>query len=267
MLDSPLTTRTAPARRPQGGGAASAGIVASVDRATKVYPGAGGRRALDDVSVGVPAGRLTAVVGPSGAGKTTLLLCLAGLEAPTSGRVTVGGVDLAGMTDGELTEVHREQVAFVCGTPNLLPSLSAAENIRLPCTLSGRRPDPGWFGAVVAAAGLADRLGDRPGELSGGLHQRVAVARALVTRPAVVVADEPGAGLGARTAAEVLCLLRRVVDDLGQAVVVATRDPVAAAQADSAVVLAAGRLVAHVPAPSSGRLAAYLGAIGGPNRE
>jgi putative ABC transport system ATP-binding protein len=212
--------------------------------ATKVYGhGEAAVVALDEVSVELPAGRFTAVMGPSGSGKSTLLHCLAGLDRLTSGSVLVDGVDLGGLSDKALTLLRRERVGFVFQGFNLVPTLSARENITLPLTLGGRRPDPAWFDEVVGAVGLGDRLGHRPSELSGGQQQRVAVARALITRPALVFADEPTGNLDTRAGAEILGFLRRAVDELGQTVVMVTHDPVAADHADGILRLADGRVV------------------------
>jgi putative ABC transport system ATP-binding protein len=182
-------------------------------------------------------------MGPSGSGKSTLLHCLAGLDRLTSGTVLVDGVDLGGLSDKSLTLLRRERIGFVFQGFNLVPTLDARENIVLPLTLGGRRPDPAWLDEVVATVGLADRLGHRPAELSGGQQQRVAVARALVTRPALVFADEPTGNLDTRASAEILGFLRRAVDELGQTVVMVTHDPVAAERADGTLHLADGRVV------------------------
>jgi putative ABC transport system ATP-binding protein len=200
-------------------------------------------RALDGVDLGLPAGRLTAVMGASGSGKSTLLHCLAGLDTPTSGSVLLGDVDLGRLGDTALTRVRRERLGFVFQAFNLIPTLTARENILLPSRLAGTRPEPAWLELVVEAVGLADRLGHRPAQLSGGQQQRVAVARALAGRPEVIFADEPTGNLDSRTGLGVLRLLRESVDTLGQTVVMVTHDPQAAEYADSTVVLADGRVV------------------------
>jgi putative ABC transport system ATP-binding protein len=225
---------------------------ARVVAGTKVY-GAGGTevRALDGVDVVVPAGQLTAVMGPSGSGKSTLMHCLAGLDALTSGSVFVGDVELGALSDKQLTELRRDQIGFVFQAFNLLPTLSAAENITLPLDLARRRPDRAWFDAVVATVGLADRLDHRPSELSGGQQQRVAVARALVGRPAIVFADEPTGNLDRRSGTEILEFLRRAVDDMGQTTVMVTHDPVAAGYADAVLLLADGVVVDRIDRPSA----------------
>jgi len=219
--------------------------------ATKVYgEGDTAVRALDEVTVEVPAGRFTAVMGPSGSGKSTLLHVLAGLDALTSGQVFVGGTDLGTLSDRKLTLLRRERLGFVFQAFNLVPTLTARENITLPADLGGEGPDPAWLDQVVATVGLRDRLDHRPAELSGGQQQRVAVARALVTRPELVLADEPTGNLDSRSGAEILAFLRRAVDDMGQTVVMVTHDPVAAAYADEAVFLADGRVAGHLDGPT-----------------
>ncbi|MFC0505864.1 ABC transporter ATP-binding protein [Micromonospora costi] len=207
--------------------------------------------ALDGVDLDFAAGRFTAIMGPSGSGKSTLLHCLAGLDRPTAGSVRIGDADLGRLDDRRLTLLRRDRVGFVFQKFNLLPALTAEENIVLPLAIAGRRPDPAWLRQVVAAVGLADRLRHRPAELSGGQQQRVAVARALVTRPWVIFADEPTGNLDSRSGAEVLRLLREAVDTLGQSVIMVTHDPVAAAHADRAVLLADGRLVRDLAAPTA----------------
>jgi len=200
-------------------------------------------RALDGVHLDLLAGRLTAVMGPSGSGKSTLLHCLAGLDTPTSGTVLLGDVDLARLGDTALTRIRRERLGFVFQAFNLVPTLTARENILLPSRLAGTRPEPAWLELVIYAVGLADHLGHRPAQLSGGQQQRVAVARALAGRPEVIFADEPTGNLDSRTGLGVLRLLRESVDTLGQTVVMVTHDPQAAEWADGTVVLADGRVV------------------------
>ncbi len=226
-------------------------VAAETIELTKVYgEGQAEVRAVDGITVQVPAGSFTAVMGPSGSGKSTLLHCLAGLDRPTGGTVRIGGTDLAGLKDKQLTELRREQVGFVFQAFNLVPTLTARENIVLPLRLGRRAPDAGWFDAVVGALGLAERLGHRPAELSGGQQQRVAVARALVTRPQLVFGDEPTGNLDRSSGHELLALLRRSVDELGQTIVMVTHDPVAAASADRVWFLADGRVVDEMAAPS-----------------
>jgi putative ABC transport system ATP-binding protein len=223
--------------------------------ATRVY-GSGDTAtvALDEATVELPTGRFTAVMGPSGSGKSTLLHCLAGLDRLTEGQVLVGEVELGTLSDKELTLLRRTRIGFVFQAFNLVPTLTARENVALPLTLAGRKPDPGWFDEVIATVGLGDRLGHRPPELSGGQQQRVAVARALVSRPAIVFADEPTGNLDSRSGAEVLEFLRRAVDEMGQTIVMVTHDPGAAAHADAVVFLADGRIVDHMAGPTAERV-------------
>jgi putative ABC transport system ATP-binding protein len=180
--------------------------------------------------------------------------CLAGLDTLTSGRVFVGDVDLGSLSDKELTRLRRDRIGFVFQAFNLMPTLTAGENITLPLALAGRAPDPGWFEEVTATVGLGDRLGHRPAELSGGQQQRVAVARALVSRPAIVFADEPTGNLDSRSGAEFLAFLRQAVDEMAQTIVMVTHDPVAAAHADAVVFLADGRLVDRMADPTAERV-------------
>jgi putative ABC transport system ATP-binding protein len=207
-------------------------------------------RALDGVDVGLDEHRFTAIMGPSGSGKSTLLHCVAGLDSPTSGQVWLGDTEISGLSDDALTVLRRERVGFVFQSFNLLPTLTAGQNILLPLELAGRRPDPEWTGHVVRTLGLQDRLHHRPAELSGGQQQRVAVARALLTRPALLVADEPTGNLDSRSGADVLSLLRSSVRELGQTVVMVTHDPVAASYADRVLLLADGRAHGVLDAPT-----------------
>ncbi|MFG1924868.1 ABC transporter ATP-binding protein [Cryptosporangium sp. NPDC048952] len=218
---------------------------------TKTY-GTGNTRvsALRGVSLAVGTGQFVAIMGPSGSGKSTLLHCLAGLDRPTSGRVRIGNDGLDGLSDGRLTRLRRDAVGFVFQSFNLLPTLSAAENILLPLRLAGRRPDGEWLDRVIDLLGLADRMHHRPNQLSGGQQQRVAVARALITRPSVIFADEPTGNLDSRSGAEVLSLLRASVRELGQTVVMVTHDPRAAGYADRVVFLADGRIVDDATNPT-----------------
>ncbi|MFF7979823.1 ABC transporter ATP-binding protein [Streptomyces sp. NPDC007901] len=223
---------------------------------------AGGVRALDNVSLTVEHGTFLAVMGPSGSGKSTLMHCAAGLDTPTSGSVRIDGREIAGLNETRRTELRRERVGFVFQAYNLIPSLSIEDNITLPLRLAGRRPDRDWIGTLVERVGLADRLHHRPAELSGGQQQRAALVRALATRPAVVFADEPTGALDLRSAHQVLDLLRTLVDDLGQTVVMVTHDPAAAARAHTALVMADGRVVEAVDRPVAAELAARLAALG-----
>ena len=199
--------------------------------------------ALQDVSVAFPAGRFTAIMGPSGSGKSTLMHIPAGLDRPPSGSVVLDGTELGELDDKRLTEVRRDKVGFVFQSFNLLPVLSAEENILLPLSIAGRKPDAGWVERLIDTVGLGDRLTHRPSELSGGQQQRVAVARALASRPAVVFADEPTGNLDSKSSAELLSLLRRSVDDFGQTIIMVTHDAQAASYADRLLLLADGRIV------------------------
>jgi putative ABC transport system ATP-binding protein len=199
--------------------------------------------ALRGVSVDIAAGRLTAVMGPSGSGKSTLMHILAGLDKPTAGEVTVAGVDISDLGDDELTKLRRDHIGFIFQFFNLLPMLTAAENIVLPTRLAGIKPDQAWLDEVVASVGLTERLSHKPSELSGGQQQRVAVARALVSRPSVMFADEPTGNLDSTTSGEILGLLRASVDELGQTTVMVTHDAHAAAIADRVLFLADGHIV------------------------
>jgi putative ABC transport system ATP-binding protein len=200
--------------------------------------------------VTLPRGRFTAIMGPSGSGKSTLLYCLAGLEEVTGGQVVVGGAELTAMNDDQLTRLRRDRVGFVFQAYNLVPTLNALENITLPLELAGREPDRELLDAVIGAVGLRQRLRHRPAQLSGGQQQRVACARALAARPEIVFADEPTGNLDSRAGSEVLALLRRAVDDMGQTVAMVTHDPVAASHADRVLFLADGRIVDELPRPT-----------------
>ncbi len=219
-------------------------------------------RALDHVSLDFPRGRFTAIMGPSGSGKSTLMHCLAGLDTVDSGRVRIGQTELTGLSDAALTRLRRDRVGFVFQSFNLLPTLSAEDNILLGLRLAGRRPDPAWFGTVVDTLGLRQRLRHKPGELSGGQQQRVACARALVGRPDVVFADEPTGSLDSRSGAEVLGFLRTSVRELGQTVVMVTHDPIAASYTDHGVLLADGRIAARIPRPTADTVLAALTGLG-----
>ncbi len=236
----PTTTATAAAR---------------AEGLTKIYgDGDAAVRALDDVTVAFEAGRFTAIMGPSGSGKSTLLHCMAGLDTPTDGRVLIGDVDLTTLSERELTLLRREKVGFVFQTFNLVPTLTAAENITLPIDISGDRPDRAWFDQVVDTVGLRDRLHHRPSQLSGGQQQRVAGARALMSRPEIVYADEPTGNLDSRSGAELLAFLRSAVDDHGQTIVMVTHDASAASHADRIVFLGDGRVVDEMLAPTIDRV-------------
>ncbi|HEU5001919.1 MAG TPA: ABC transporter ATP-binding protein [Actinomycetota bacterium] len=231
--------------------------------ATKVYgTGPTAVVALDAVTVDIPAARFTAIMGPSGSGKSTLMHCLAGLDQLTDGQVFLGEVDLGTLSDTELTVLRRTRLGFIFQSFNLLPTLTAAENITLPLRLAGTRADPAWVDEVARQLHLEDRLRHRPSELSGGQQQRVAVARALVTRPELIFADEPTGNLDSRTGAELLLHLRGAVDRLGQTIVMVTHDPRAAAVADAVVFLSDGRIVGTLPEPTEGAVLDRLKALG-----
>ncbi|MEU9783565.1 ABC transporter ATP-binding protein [Streptomyces phaeochromogenes] len=242
----PAATRTAPA--------------IELANVSKTY--AGGVHALDDVSLAVEHGTFLAVMGPSGSGKSTLMHCAAGLDSPTSGSIRIGGQEIAGLNETRRTELRREHIGFVFQSYNLVPALSIADNITLPLRLAGRAPDREWLRALVERVGLGDRLSHRPAELSGGQQQRAAIVRALVAKPAVVFADEPTGALDLRSAHEVLGLLRELVDELRQTVVMVTHDPAAAAQAHHAVVMADGRVVERLYQPTAPELADRLVKLG-----
>jgi putative ABC transport system ATP-binding protein len=212
--------------------------------------GAAAVDALVDVSTSFDCGRFTAIMGPSGSGKSTLMHILAGLDKPTSGTVVLDGQEITSLDDGELTKLRRDKLGFVFQFFNLLPVLTAEENLVLPLSIAGRKPDEQWLEQLIQTVGLEDRRTHRPSELSGGQQQRVAVARALVSKPAVVFADEPTGNLDSKASADVLRLLRQAVDQFGQSVVMVTHDPAAAAHADRLITLRDGRIV-HDAAPGS----------------
>src|SRR2546429_5708983 len=218
------------------------------EHAVKVYgTGDTAVTALDDVTVEFPAGGFTAIMGPSGSGKSTLLHCLAGLDTLTAGRALVGDVELGGLSDRQLTLLRRDRIGFVFQAFNLVPTLSARDNITLPMTLAGSAPDPDWLATVIERTGLTDRLGHRPAELSGGQQQRVAVARALASRPQIVFAHEPTGNLDSRSGHQGLELLRAARDEFGQTIVMVTHDQVAAGVADASVVMAGGGVAGRSP--------------------
>jgi len=210
--------------------------------------------ALDGVSIDFASGEFTAVMGPSGSGKSTLMHCMAALDSSTSGQVFLGDTDLSGLNDKSLTNLRRDKIGFVFQAFNLVPTLTAKENIELPLAIAGRKPDPDWFTTVIDTVGLGDRLGHRPNELSGGQQQRVACARALVARPEIVFADEPTGNLDSTSGSEVLGFLRRSVDDYGQTIVMVTHDPVAASYTDRVVFLADGKVVDELRNPTADKV-------------
>lgn len=218
-------------------------IVSATDLTRRFGEGPAAVNALAGVSVEFPPGEFSAVMGPSGSGKSTLMHVLAGLDTPTSGSVQIDGTELSKLDDARLTQLRRDKIGFIFQAFNLLPVLTAEENIVLPLSIAGRKPDPAWLETLIDAVGLTERRTHRPSELSGGQQQRVAVARALVTRPAVVFADEPTGNLDSHSSADVLALLRRAVDDFEQTVVMVTHDPGAAEVTDRVVELADGLIV------------------------
>jgi putative ABC transport system ATP-binding protein len=231
--------------------------------AVKVY-GSGDTavRALDGVSVTFGSGHFTAIMGPSGSGKSTLMHCVAGLDSLTSGRVFIGDVELSTLSDKQLTLLRRERIGFVFQTFNLIPTLTALENIRLPMDLAGKDPDQSWLDTVIGTVGLGDRLKHRPSELSGGQQQRVAVARALASRPQIIFADEPTGNLDSRAGAEILNFMRKAVDDLEQTIVVVTHDPGAASYADTVLFLVDGRIVDSMSEPTAQKVLDRLKELG-----
>jgi putative ABC transport system ATP-binding protein len=210
--------------------------------------------ALDAVDVEIAAGRFTAIMGPSGSGKSTLMHCLAGLDSISGGEVWIGDTEVSGLSDKALTQLRRDSVGFVFQAFNLIPTLTALENITLPLDIAGRKPDQQWLDTVIDTVGLRDRLTHRPSELSGGQQQRVACARALASRPTIVFADEPTGNLDSRSGAEVLGFLRRSVDEFGQTIVMVTHDPGAASYADRVLFLADGRIVDEMLDPTADRV-------------
>jgi putative ABC transport system ATP-binding protein len=220
-------------------------------------------RALVDVDVEFERGVFTAIMGPSGSGKSTLLHCLAGLDTLSSGQVFLGDVEISTLSEKRLTRVRRDQIGFVFQAYNLIPTLDAWENIVLPTTLAGQKPDRAWLDAVVDTVGLRDRLSHRPSELSGGQQQRVAVARALASRPDVIFADEPTGNLDSRTGAEILGFMRRAVREMSQTIVMVTHDPVAASYAGRVVFLADGRIVSELSDPTPDAVIDRMKSLGG----
>ncbi|GGR39072.1 ABC transporter ATP-binding protein [Streptomyces cinereoruber] len=237
--------------RPGGTGGATA-VAARARQVVKAY-GSGETRvvALDAVDVDIARGRFTAIMGPSGSGKSTLMHCLAGLDTVTSGQIFLDDTEITGLKDKKLTQLRRDRIGFIFQAFNLLPTLSAIENITLPMDIAGRKPDADWLRRVVDTVGLSERLGHRPNELSGGQQQRVAVARALAARPEIIFGDEPTGNLDSRAGAEVLGFLRTSVDELGQTIVMVTHDPVAASYADRVLYLADGRIVDEMERPTA----------------
>ena len=250
-------TTPAPARAPD-----AEPVVTATDLTRRYGEGDTAVDALRGVSLSVRKGELAAVMGPSGSGKSTLMHILAGLDRPTSGEVTIAGTKLSALSDNDMTRLRREHIGFVFQFFNLLPMLSAEENITLPLLIAGEKADPAWFKELIAKVGLTDRLSHRPSELSGGQQQRVAIARALVSRPTVVFADEPTGNLDSKSSGELLTLLRNSVDELGQTVIMVTHDAVAASYADRLLVLGDGRIVHDGQAATAGDVLDLMKAVG-----
>jgi putative ABC transport system ATP-binding protein len=226
-------------------------VAEAVDLVKEFGTGEATVRALDGVSVGFERGRLTAIMGPSGSGKSTLMHCMAALDRPTSGTVIIDGITVNGLKDRALTALRRDRLGFVFQSFNLVPTLTARENITLPLDIAGTPVDQAWFDTVIDTVGLRDRLSHRPSQLSGGQQQRVACSRAMVSRPAIIFADEPTGNLDSRSSGEILGFLRRSVDDFGQSIVMVTHDPTAASYADRVLFLNDGRIVDELSAPSA----------------
>ncbi|MDP9343505.1 MAG: ABC transporter ATP-binding protein [Actinomycetota bacterium] len=251
----PTTTEQSPAR--------ITGTAARAVELVKVFgEGDAAVRALAGIDVEFAAGRYTAIMGPSGSGKSTLLHCMAGLDTPTSGHVFIGDVDLTTLPEKKLTQLRRDRVGFVFQAFNLVPTLTAAENITLPMDIAGRKPDREWVDRVIQIVGLSDRLSHRPSELSGGQQQRVAAARALASRPDMVFADEPTGNLDTKASAELLEFLRRAVREFGQTIVMVTHDPTAASYADRVVFLEDGRVIDELQDPTAERVLDRMKSLG-----
>ena len=257
------TTTASPPGLVVPGAQPTGAVAADVVDVVKTYgSGDNAVHALAGVNVQFAAGRFTAIMGPSGSGKSTLMHCIAGLDTVTSGSVHIGDTDIASLDDRRLTEMRRDRIGFIFQAFNLVPTLTAEENIVLPARLAGRKVDRAWFDHVIQTVGLAPRLRHRPAELSGGQQQRVAVARALVGRPQIVFADEPTGNLDSHSGSEVLSFMRLAVREFGQTIVMVTHDPVAASYADRAVFLADGRIVADVDHPTPDSVLDQMRTIG-----
>jgi putative ABC transport system ATP-binding protein len=242
----------------------SAAVAARAVDVSKVYGrGEAEVRALDGIDVEFGTGRFTAIMGPSGSGKSTLMHVLAGLDSLSGGKVYIGDIDVGRLNDRQLTQLRRDRIGFIFQAFNLVPTLTALENITLPSALAGRKADRAWLDHVVATVGLGNRLTHRPSELSGGQQQRVAVARALASRPQIIFADEPTGNLDSHTGAEILSFMRAAVRDLGQTIVMVTHDPVAASYSDRAVFLADGRIVGEIDEPTADSVFDRIKSLGG----
>jgi putative ABC transport system ATP-binding protein len=258
-----MTTTTIPTSSNHGSTPGTTAIAARTEAVSKFYgSGDAAVTALDNVTVGLHEGQFTAIMGPSGSGKSTLLHMLAGLDRPTAGRVHLGDTEITSLKDKALTMLRRDRIGFIFQSFNLLPTMTAAENIVLPMRIAGRRPDPHWVASIVETVGLTSRLGHRPSELSGGQQQRVAAARALASRPDIVFADEPTGALDRRSGTELLTFLRTAVTELGQTVVMVTHDPTAASYADRVIFLADGHIVDELHSPSAEDVRDYLKNLG-----
>ena len=254
-----MNTNTTIAQAPAATQEAPASSIVRLQGVSKIYGNGDAQvRALDDVSVGFGAGEFTAIMGPSGSGKSTMMHILAGLDAPTSGHVFVEDTDITALKDTALTKLRRDRIGFVFQSFNLVPTLDARANILLPMRLAGKAPEKEWFDLIVNSLGIADRLSHRPSEMSGGQQQRVAVARALMSRPAVIVADEPTGNLDSHSTDEVMDLLRRAVDELSQSVIMVTHDTATAAYADRVLVCRDGRIVSDLRDVTADSLTAAL---------
>ena len=252
-----MSTATAPLAPPST-------VAAAAIEAVKIYgKGENEVRALDGVTVQFPKGAYTAIMGPSGSGKSTLMHCVAGLDTLTSGRVLIGDVDLSTLNERQLTQLRRDKVGFIFQAYNLVPTLNALENIRLPIDLAGRSPDKAWLDNVIETVGLRKRLTHRPSELSGGQQQRVAVARALSSKPEIIFADEPTGNLDSHAGSEILDFMRRAVRQLGQTIVMVTHDPTAASYADAVVFLQDGCVVDTMERPTADRVLDRMKSLGG----
>jgi putative ABC transport system ATP-binding protein len=262
-LAEPEETTEVVVAEPAGSENGAAPNSVRLESVSKVYgSGQNSVPALRELSLKLAKGSFTAVMGPSGSGKSTFLHCAAGLDRPSSGSIHLGDRDLGTLSEDALSRLRRERIGFVFQSFNLVPSLTAAQNITLPLRLAKRKPNKAWLQEVIARVGLADRVTHKPGELSGGQQQRVAIARALVAQPEVIFADEPTGALDTRTGKDILSLLREAVDGLDQTVVMVTHDPVAAAYADTVVFLADGQIVETMENPSSERVAEQMTHLG-----
>jgi putative ABC transport system ATP-binding protein len=256
-------TTIRPQESTQDAGPVTTGTAARAQSLSKFYgEGDAAVAALDNVSVGLVEGEFTAIMGPSGSGKSTLLHMLAGLDRPTSGQVFLGDVELSSLNDKKLTLLRRDRIGFIFQSFNLLPTMTAAENIVLPMRIAGRKPDEHWVASIVETVGLTGRLGHRPSELSGGQQQRVAAARALASKPEIVFADEPTGALDSKSGAELLGFLRNAVTELGQTVVMVTHDPTAASYADRVIFLADGHIVDEMRSATADEILDFMKHLG-----